>query len=59
VGGIRYDTKTRRVRVKCIHLQVASWLALRRHPGAPWLKERVGQDCCGTENGCNLSGKKD
>ncbi|MDR1978619.1 MAG: DUF501 domain-containing protein [Synergistaceae bacterium] len=48
VGGIRYDTKTRRVRVKCIHLQVASWLALRRHPGGGWLDaQKAGQDCRG------------
>jgi hypothetical protein len=48
VGGIRYDTNTRRVRVKCIHLQAASWLALRRHPGSPWLEgQNAGQDCGG------------
>ena len=48
VGGIRYDTQTRQVRVKCIHLQVASWLALGRHPGGPWLEgQNAGQDCGG------------
>ena len=45
VGGSRYG---RTVRVKCIHLQTASWLALRVHPGAEWLKERgAGEDCSG------------
>ncbi|MDR1376540.1 MAG: DUF501 domain-containing protein [Synergistaceae bacterium] len=48
VGGIRYDTKTRRVRVKCIHLQAASWLALRHHPGSAWLEaQNMRQDCRG------------
>ena len=46
VGGIRHDDS---VRVKCIHLQAASWLALRRHPGEEWLKERdIGQECDGS-----------
>jgi len=53
VGGIRHEPDgggagISPVRVKCIHLQVASWLALRRHPGEEWLKERgLGQDCSG------------
>jgi hypothetical protein len=47
-GGIRYDTGGGRVRIKCLHLQTASWLALGRHPGAAWLRERgADQDCCG------------
>jgi len=51
-GGIRNDRhdgdENSRVRVKCIHLQTASWLAFRRHPGEEWLKERgIGQDCGG------------
>ena len=45
VGGIRYDSHAR---VKCIHLQAASWLVFRRHPGEEWLKARgIGQDCGG------------
>ncbi|MDR1622756.1 MAG: DUF501 domain-containing protein [Synergistaceae bacterium] len=54
VGGIQYDKKNRRVHVKCIHLQIASWLALRRHPGEPWLEaQNAGQDCRGSmENLC-------
>ncbi|MDR3265680.1 MAG: DUF501 domain-containing protein [Synergistaceae bacterium] len=50
VGGIQYrDPRAEReVHVKCIHLQTASWLALRRHPGAPWLEEKgLGGDCGG------------
>ena len=47
VGGVRYDRNSF-IRVKCIHLQAASWLAFRRHPGAEWLNARgVGQDCEG------------
>lgn len=46
VGGIRYGSE---IRVKCLHLQTASWLALSRHPGAPWLAgEGLDGDCGGT-----------
>ena len=46
VGGIRYGDE---IRVKCIHLQTASWLALGRHPGGSWLaKEGLDGDCGGT-----------
>jgi len=45
VGGTRYDEGSP-IRVKCIHLQIASWLALRRHPGEEWLAAHgAGQDC--------------
>jgi len=54
VGGIRYGPEVLRsngyspVRVKCIHLQAASWLALRRHPGEEWLEAHgIKQDCGG------------
>jgi len=47
VGGTRHDAGSP-ARVKCIHLQIASWLAFRRHPGEEWLEERgAGQDCGG------------
>ena len=36
-GGIRPAGE---VRVKCLHLQAASWLALGRHPGAEWLRDK-------------------
>ena len=46
-GGTRHDPGSP-IRVKCIHLQTASWLAFRRHPGEEWLKARgIGQDCGG------------
>ena len=56
IGGIRHEPEVLRsnggekfsVRVKCLHLQAASWLALRRHPGKKWLKAHgIGQDCGG------------
>ncbi|MDR2136876.1 MAG: DUF501 domain-containing protein [Synergistaceae bacterium] len=54
VGGIRCARHTRcdpredSVRVKCIHLQTASWLATHRHPGSRWLEDRgLSRDCGG------------
>ena len=47
VGGIRCDGH---VRVKCLHLQTASWLGLGHHPGAEWLIENgLCGDCGGSE----------
>ena len=47
VGGTRYDGRSP-IRVKCIHLQVASWLAFGRYPGEEWLRAQgAGQDCGG------------
>jgi hypothetical protein len=40
VGGLRFGGE-RQIHVKCLHLQTASWLALRRHPGASWLAEAI------------------
>ena len=56
VGGTRYDAGST-VRVKCIHLQIASWLAFRRHPGEEWLTAHsADQDCGGAMKGlCNLA----
>lgn len=45
VGGMRYVPASRPT-VKCLHLQVASWLALGRHPGAEWLRDNVPEICC-------------
>lgn len=36
IGGI---SDIKRPTVKCLHLQVASWLSLSGHPGGPWLSE--------------------
>lgn len=45
VGGVRSDGS---VRVKCLHLQAASWLALGHHPGAEWLQgQGLGTSCDG------------
>ena len=52
LGGTRYDANSP-IRVKCIHLQTASWLALARHPGEDWLKSRgLGGDCGGASPSC-------
>ena len=48
VGGIR--PQHGEVRVKCLHLQTASWLALGCHPGAEWLQaEGLAGECDGQE----------
>lgn len=51
VGGLKFGAEDGRegvVRVKCLHLQTASWLALRKHPGGAWLKARaLGAECGG------------
>lgn len=43
VGGI---ARRSGFNVKCLHLQVASWLALRKHPAESWLKERLSTVEC-------------
>lgn len=46
IGGIDYGTE---IRVKCLHLQTASWLALGFHPGGEWLLGAgLAGDCGGT-----------
>ncbi|MGC9372844.1 MAG: DUF501 domain-containing protein [Thermovirgaceae bacterium] len=42
IGGTR---DTGQVRVKCLHLQTASWLALGCHPGEKWLRSRISTLC--------------
>ncbi len=45
VGGIRLGDNPS---VKCIHLQVATWLGLEGHPAGEWLSEKLGRlDCAG------------
>lgn len=46
IGGIRYGPE---IRVKCLHLQAASWLALGRHPAAVWLEAHGVKGDCGGE----------
>ena len=38
MGGIRINEE---INVKCLHLQIASFLSLRFHPGQDWFKERI------------------
>ena len=42
VGGTKDTSKAR---VKCLHLQAASWLALGYHPAAGWLEQRIPAAC--------------
>lgn len=43
IGGMVYGDGPR---VKCLHLQTASWLALGRHPASDWLKKHIGEAGC-------------
>jgi hypothetical protein len=52
-GGILPKGK---VTVKCLHLQVASWMALGWHPGELWLKERLPELKCPNCNQVNCFG---
>ena len=38
IGGIRISKE---VQIKCLHLQLASFLSLGFHPGQDWLKEKI------------------
>ncbi|MBP9957961.1 MAG: DUF501 domain-containing protein [Synergistaceae bacterium] len=39
VGGIEYEPG--HVAVKCLHLQVGTWLGMGNHPARSWLEDRV------------------
>jgi hypothetical protein len=58
VGGVQPGPDGR-IHVKCLHLQAASWLALRRHPGAAWLAGHgAGLDCRGESiSACAVSSR--
>jgi hypothetical protein len=43
VGGTSYGGQ---IHVKCLHLHVASWLALRGHPGTDWLRSAMAPFLC-------------
>lgn len=45
VGGIDYRN-SETPRVKCLHLQVASWLSMGYHPGCAWLRDRIPITAC-------------
>ena len=44
IGGIRPGSKPS---VKCLHLQVAAWLALGSHPAGEWLTGKLDSLDCG------------
>ncbi len=41
-------------RVKCLHLQMASWLIWRDHPGGPWLAQHFPQLQCPSPGRCRV-----
>lgn len=44
IGGI--DVKKYPFAAKCLHLQVATWLGIGRHPAGKWLLQNIGElDC--------------
>lgn len=46
IGGIDFLSLNKNIYVKCLHLQIASWLALDFHPAAEWLKVRgLNSEC--------------
>ena len=49
IGGMK---QTDGVNVKCLHLQVASMIALGRHPGGEWLRTEGLCSDCGEEHSC-------
>ncbi|MDD5421659.1 MAG: DUF501 domain-containing protein [Synergistaceae bacterium] len=53
VGGINWHDAP--YAVKCLHLQVATWLGWRYHPAEDWLKEQLEV----TECACGICGKRD
>ena len=47
-GGVGGIAVRRFVSVKCVHLQIASYLGTGSHPAAEWLLENIRQWECGT-----------
>ena len=52
VGGI--DLKEVPFGVKCLHLQIATWLGMGKHPAEHWLSTQIGSIEC-QENLCNTN----
>lgn len=50
VGGI--DSNEAPFGVKCLHLQVATWLGMRNHPAKQWLSTQIGIMECANRR-CN------
>lgn len=44
VGGINYCENPQAA--KCLHLQTATWLGMKRHPASDWLAEKLGDLEC-------------
>ncbi|MBR1604328.1 MAG: DUF501 domain-containing protein, partial [Synergistaceae bacterium] len=42
LGGIDY-LNNNKIYVKCLHLQLASLIALNYHPGAEWLRDNIAK----------------
>ena len=52
IGGMK---QTGIISVKCLHLQTASFLALGRHPGGEWLRQKgLCSDCSGARSCCRF-----
>jgi hypothetical protein len=47
-GGVGGIAVRRVVSVKCVHLQIASYLGIGSHPASEWLLENIRQWECGT-----------
>ncbi len=50
IGGIK--TRPNEIKIKCLHLQTASFLALDYHPAELWLKNNGLINDCNCENYC-------
>lgn len=50
VGGI--DTRIAPNAAKCLHLQVATWLGMGKHPAEFWLKGQIGDLYCEEKSYC-------
>ena len=52
IGGMKQGDL---ISVKCLHLQTASFLALGRHPGGEWLRQKgLCSDCSGARSCCRF-----
>lgn len=45
VGGIAFTENL--AAAKCMHLQVATWLGMKKHPAVGWLEENIRPLQCG------------
>lgn len=54
MGGIAPGDQPR---VKCLHLQVASWLVWQDHPGGLWLESHISLEGCVAPGKCDAEGR--